>query len=91
MRKAFSLWFLTGVLLGVIILPSYVLLAAEHGGAEVHEHGGTAVNEHGGTAMPAAPAAAKSDSDWLKEAAEVLKTSHPELSTELTRIAGKVK
>lgn len=65
------------MVLGLAAWNSPVGMAGEHGGKDVKEHGGGEVKEHGG----------KSDSDWLLEAASVLKDSHPEHAAQLERIA----
>ena len=59
------------------------LFAGEHGGKE---HAGSAAKEQGGTLTTA-----KTDAQWLNEAADVLAKSHPEHASQLKRIASELE
>ena len=66
------------VVLGLSLFGPQALMAAEHGGTEMHEHGGKAVESHPHEAGNAAA---------LKEAAALLKVAHPDLAAKLEKIA----
>ncbi|MBI4115073.1 MAG: hypothetical protein HY447_00700 [Candidatus Omnitrophica bacterium] len=58
-----------------------VLLAAEHGGSEMKEHGGEAIegaHQHG-----------EGHAATIREAASILKATHPDLAAKLEAIAAE--
>ncbi len=76
-----------GLLIASLAFASPVLWAGEHGGSTMQEHGGKAMegsHEEGSHEM-----GEKGDAAVLKEAAGILKASHPELAAKLEAIAKK--
>ncbi|MBI4387556.1 MAG: hypothetical protein HY582_00750 [Candidatus Omnitrophica bacterium] len=75
------------ILLGVMLALAVamwnpaILLAAEHGGSTVNEHGG---KEHGGEAVGEGE---ENVAATIREAASILKSTHPELAAKLEKIA----
>ncbi|MBI4115172.1 MAG: hypothetical protein HY447_01215 [Candidatus Omnitrophica bacterium] len=69
------------LMLGTTLWSPAVLLAGEHGGSEVKEHGGEAVegsHQHG-----------EGHAATIREAASILKSTHPDLAAKLEAIAAE--
>lgn len=79
MRKILAL--LVFVLVFGISLWNPAILAEEHGGKE---HGG---QEHGGSAVEESPSAEEGVSAVLREAAEALRLTRPDLAEKLEKMA----
>lgn len=81
------------------------VIAAEHGGTEMKEHGGAdhdhakehggaevapeATQEHGGAAMAEGSHMEESDADVIKQAADALRDSNPELAGKLDNLVAQ--
>lgn len=67
------------LILGVTLWSPAILFAGEHGG--------TTVQEHGGTAMEGSHSHGESHAATIREAASILKATHPDLAAKLEKIA----
>ncbi len=82
--KKFLTTFIFVLTFGIALCSPAVLLAAEHGGTEV------AGSEHGGTAMMEGSHGHMAENlSAIKEAAGLLKATHPELAAKLEKIANE--
>ena len=78
MKKIFAT-FVFVLMLGTLLWNPSLVLAGEHGG--------TTVQEHGGTAMEGSHSHGESHAATIREAASILKATHPDLAAKLEKIA----
>lgn len=82
-----SRWIVLALALSVLLGYPAALLAGEHGGTEMKEHGGMAMME--GSHGHHAHEHGDEDVEAIREAATLLKATHPELALKLEKIAEK--
>lgn len=72
--------------LGISLWNPALLLAGEHGGSTVKEHGG---QEYSGKTMEGSHSHEENSVATIREAAAILKSTHPELAAKLEKIAAE--